>query len=124
MITIFNFISDILFSKTKKCIKNVDSESTFSPFIFNRWVSMYSPKLALQSNIANKLLSFSNQKTDLFNLFFHIFDKVPQKKITYFKKTKEEKTADDRELLYANALELSKREIRSYKEILTNLKTS
>ena len=122
MITIFDFISDILFFKTKKCLKSVDNESTFSPYIFNRWISMYSPKLALQSNIANKLLSFSNHKTDLFNLFFNIFDKVPQKKITYFKKTKEEKVADDKELMYANALELSKREIKTYKELLTNLK--
>lgn len=124
MITIFDFISDILFLKTKKCLRSIDNETTFSPYIFNRWVSMYSPKLALQSNIANKLLSFSNNKTDLFNLFFNIFDKVPQKKITYFKKTKEEKVADDKELMYANALELSKREIRTYKELLTNLKNS
>lgn len=121
MITIFDFISDILFLKSKKSLKNIDNENTFSPFIFNRWVSMYSPRLALQANIANKYLSFTNIKTDMFNLFYHLFDRVPQKKITYFKKNKEEKVKENNDSLYARALELSVREIKNYKELLTNL---
>lgn len=124
MITIFNFLSDILFTKKRTCLKNIDSESVFQPYIINRWVSMYSPLLALQSNILNKYIGFSNNKKDLYSLFLAFFNKVPQRKITYFKKNKETQNDNELHRLYAKSLEISQREIENYTNTLTNLKNS
>lgn len=126
MITIFNFISDILFTKKKTCLNNIDAETVFQPFILNRWISMYSSLLALQSNILNKYLAFSPNKQDIYNLFFNFFNRVPQRKITYYKKNKESSNnnEEDKIKLYAKSMELSEREIADYTNMLTNLKNS
>jgi hypothetical protein len=57
-------------------------------------------------------------------LFFNVFDRYPQKKITYFKKIKEQQNESDTDQLLANALELSQREIGLYNDVLTSLKSS
>jgi hypothetical protein len=118
--TIFDFIADILFHKRKNTLSNVDSESLFIPFMVNRWVSMYSNTLALKSNLLNKYLILG--KIPLYRLFLNIFDRVPTKKITYFKKIKEKKEENDKEILYAQAMELSLREIKNYTDILNSIK--
>jgi len=119
--SIFDVIADILFSKKKTTLANVDNESLFSPFMLNRWISMYSNSLAIKCNILNKFISFNKQT--VYTLFFNIFDKVPQKKITYYKKIKE--TVDDNDILpvFAKSLELSRREIKLYDDVLTSLKS-
>jgi len=119
--TIFDIIADILFTKKKSTLINIDNESTFSPFMLNRWISMYSNILAIRCNILNKFISFNKQTA--YTLFFNIFEKVPQKKITYYKKNKE--TVDDKDMspLIAKSLELSHREIKLYSDVLTSLKS-
>lgn len=113
--TIFDFISSTLFTKKKTCLNTVDEESNFSPYMLNRWCSMYSPTVATFSNILNKYLSVFESKTDLYSLFVAVMPKVSSKRIFYIKKAKEEKTEEDEniEMLAAN-LELSKREINQY----------
>lgn len=120
--TIFDIISDILFLKKKKTLTNIDSESGFSPYMLNRWISMYSNSLAIKCNLLNKYMAFN--KLTLYTLFFNTFDRYPQKKITYFKKNKEQQNESDTNQLLANALELSQREIGLYNDVLTSLKTS
>jgi hypothetical protein len=117
--TIFNIIGDILFLKKRDTLTNIDSEPIFIPFMVSRWISMYSNECALKCNMLNKYLSL--EKRSLFALFFNIFSKVPFKKIDYFKKKKEENT-DESVQLYSKALELSKREIILYSQVLTSLK--
>lgn len=112
--TIFDILGSILFNKQKSCFKTVDEEGVFSPFIVNRWISMYSPQLAILSNKINKYIGIFENKSDLYTLFYNVFPKVKQKRIQYFKKNKVEKKEDDLVPTIARNLELSQREIREY----------
>ena len=115
--TIFDFINDVLFTK-KNTMQSLDDESTFSPYMLNRWISMYSPEMAQDCNIINKYLGAFENKKDLFNLFIATFKKVPFKRINYIKKYKEEKKEECEQLnLLAKSYELSKREIKQYLEL-------
>lgn len=117
--SIFDFIADILFKKQKNTLTNIDTESIFSPYMINRWVSMYSNSLAIKCNLLNKYLILD--KKSLFSLFINIFDKVSQKKITYFKKTKEKEKTEEAPAFH-KALELSRREIYIYEDVLNYTK--
>lgn len=113
--TIFDFIASALFTKKKTCLNTVDEEGEFSPFMLNRWCSMYSPSVALYSNALNKYLGIFESKKDLYNLFIAVLPKVASKRITYIKKIKEEKTEEDENIpLIAENTELSQREIKQY----------
>jgi len=116
--TIFDILSNILFTK-KKLLSNVDEENAFSPFLVNRWISMYSPNMAILSNYLNKYLSVFNNKNDLYSLFCAVFPRVSSKKISYFKKNKEKESTDKEIILtqYAKSKELSLREIKQYVEL-------
>jgi hypothetical protein len=122
--TIFDVIKDILFTKKQSCFTAVDEENEFVPFLVNRWLSMYSPDVALTSNIINKYIGTFENKRDLYSLFMAIFPKVPSKKINYFKKNKESKDNKETEVitLIAKNKELSQREIVDYITKLNNLK--
>ena len=121
--TIFDFIADIISYKKKSCLVTVDDESSFSPYLVNRWLSMYSPSVAKLSNCINKYLGIFDSKLDLYNLFVATFPKLPNKKINYFKRKKEEKTeVDEKVPLLAKTFELSQREILEYINMLTSNK--
>jgi hypothetical protein len=116
--SIFDILADILFLKKKTALSNIDNESAFSPFMLNRWISMYSNPLVLKCNLLNKYIGFNKQV--VYTLFFNLFDKVSRRKINYFKKTKE--TAEENNnTLFAKALELSEREIKQYNDVLISL---
>jgi len=116
--TIFDYISDILFTK-KKNLKTVEDEQEFSPFLVNRWISMYSKEMVPNCNIINKYLSVFESKKELYSMFIALFDKVPFKKINYFKKQKAEKTELEESVkLLARAKELSQREVLEYIQAL------
>ena len=113
--TIFDFISSTLFTKQKTCLNSVDEESDFSPYMLNRWCSMYSTTTATVSNILNKYLGTFENKKDLYSLFVAVMPKVQSRRISYIKKVKEEKKDEDENIdLLASNLELSKREINQY----------
>ncbi len=117
--TIFDIINSVLYTKNKDCMTSVDQEDAFSPYIFNRWLSMYSPQLALISNEINKYMNVFETKQELFTLFFNMFPKVKNKRIQYFKRTKEDKKEDNKEIpLLAESFEISQREVRSYIDLL------
>ena len=111
--TIFDFISDILFTK-KKNLFTVEDESEFSPYLVNRWISMYSNLTVNTCNILNKYLGIFESKRDLYNLFYNSFSRVPYKKISYFKRKKIEQDKNDNIPLIAAAKGLSQREIKDY----------
>jgi len=125
--TIFDFISNILFTKKQKFLDNIDSASEFSPFILNRWISMYSPEIVPLCNAINRYLGVFENKTELYSLFFSVFNKQPSKKINYFKKNKEQKQENNDLDLYkkiANSKELSFREIKEYVELYKDIAKS
>lgn len=113
--TIFDIIAGILFTKKNTCLSSIDEESSFSPYLINRWASMYSPKVALVSNTINKYLGIFDNKQDLYSLFAAVLPKVPSKRIQYFKKVKREADEKDENInLISKNLELSTREIEQY----------
>jgi len=116
--TIFDYISSILFTKNKVQISTIDTENDFSPYLVNRWISMYSPSCAKFSNLINKYIGALN-KSELYSLFIAVFDRVTNKKINYFKKRKEEEK-ENIELIkkIANAKEISSREVKEYFKLL------
>ena len=112
--TIFDIVNSILFNKNKNCLTNQDEENIFSPYLVNRWVSMYSPTTALQSNIINKYLGIFDNKIDLYRMFVNIMPKVSPRKIIYFKKNKKDVEVDANIELLAKSYEISEREINNY----------
>jgi hypothetical protein len=122
--TIFDFISSTLFTKQKTCLNSVDEEGEFSPYMLNRWASMYSPSVAVVCNVLNKYLGVFESKRDLYNLFVAALPKVSSRRIMYIKKVKETKKEENPDIeLVASNLELSEREINEYiafKQNLTN----
>jgi len=125
--TIFDFISNILFTKKEKSIDNVDNESAFSPFLVNRWLSMHSPNVAIISNLINKYIGLYDDKNMIYALFYALFPRCPFKKINYFKKTKDTlETNKDLDIIkkVAFAKELSIREIKEYVDLNDSLTKS
>jgi len=113
--TIFDILNSVLFTKNKNCLATQDEESAFIPYMVNRWSSMYSPSVALKSNILNKYLAVFEEKKSLYSLFLNVLPKVKAKRINYFKKQKEQQSELDEKLpLVAKNMELSQREIQSY----------
>jgi hypothetical protein len=118
--TIFDILASILFKKQKTCINTIEDESAFTPYMVNRWISMYSPELALISNKINKFLGVFDNKNDLYNLFLNMTPRVKQKRIQYIKKNKTNKdqVEDDDTVFLSNNLELSRREVSQYIDFL------
>jgi hypothetical protein len=120
--TIFDFISSVLFTKEKTCLNSIDEEGDFSPYMLNRWCSMYSKNTATFSNIINRYLGVFENKKDLYSLFVAVMPNVPSRRISYIKKIKEKNIEENNDIdLLANNLELSKREINQYIAFLESL---
>lgn len=121
MSTIFDFLNDILFSKKKEAFKSVDDNKAFSPYLINRWISMYSPEMALVINDLGKYISLFDNKIDLYNFFVAVIPKKSRKNISYIKKIKDnvkaKKDEPDIVTLLSKKHEISKREIKEYLSI-------
>lgn len=117
--TIFDFISSILFTKKKITASAIDVENEFVPFLVNRWLSMYSASCAKISNTINRYMSTLN-KAEIYNLCIASFEKQPNKKINYFKRTKDEDKKVNEDIIKKIAIvkELSVREVREYFKLL------
>ena len=114
--TIFDHLNDILFTKGNKSLQNVEDEGDFSPFLVNRWISMYSPELAYVVNeTTNKYYDVFPEKRDTYRLLKAVIPKMKRKRINYIKKVKKDKE-DMQECidLLSQSLEISKKEIINY----------
>jgi hypothetical protein len=124
MISIFDCIKDVLHTKKGKLIDNVDDESTFNMYMLNRWCSMYSPNMAiLINNTCNWLYNTFIDKQQYYKFMLSVLPRVPNKRIHYIKKNKQDKKTENSKETLANIdliakrLELSQREIKSYYEL-------
>lgn len=124
--TIFDCLNDILFTKRGKLLRNVDEENDFNQYMINRWVSMYSPAMAiLVNNTTNWLYSIFETKQQFYQFTSSIFPRVGRKRIHYIKKVKKDEEDEIENLeLIAKRLELSQREIKSYYEFQSSCTTS
>ena len=99
-------------------MQNVDDEAAFNNYMINRWISMYSPNLAIVINsTTNWLYNVFETKQDYYKFINKVIPRVKRKHIAYIKKKKKEEVDDHENLkLIAKRLELSEREIKSYYE--------
>jgi hypothetical protein len=115
-VTIFDTLNDLLFTKKKTCLNNVDDESSFNQYMTNRWISMYSDNLAIIINsTVNWFGSVFEQKRDYYNFLHAVIPRVGRKRIHYIKKIKPEPEVNNISGM-AKKLELSQREIKLYYE--------
>ena len=118
MITIFDFLKSLLFSK-QKIELNCDDESQFSLFMINRWASFYSKDVASYVNQTTNLYgNIHTIKQDQYNFAYYIFPCFKFKKINYVKKLK--KTEDEKELPCTPEF-VSRREYENYVEFEKSL---
>jgi hypothetical protein len=119
-VTFFNTLNDILFYKKGNQLSNVDNYNDFSPFLVNRWVSMYSPNMCnIVNDTMNRYHSLFDDKRQMYRLYLNLLPRVSSKYIRYIKKKKVDKDKVDTEeeervSALAKGLELSKREINNY----------
>lgn len=119
MITIFDYIKGILYTKDDNIFQNLGDESSFNPYLCQRWLSMASPEICKQLNCtSNELWSIHKTKEEWYNFFLVMIPKQTKfKKITYLKKvksdTKEKELTNIIDFLSKN-MELSRREIKDY----------
>lgn len=116
MITIFQFINDILWYKKSTLLDNVDTEASYNNYMVCRWLSMYSPSTANLINLtANKYFSVFETKQEQYKFLVNVIPKSKIFRINYIKKPTV-KSKDDKAIIehLAKHLELSQREIRYY----------
>ena len=112
--TFFNTLNDVLFYKKGNQLSNVDHYTDFSPFLINRWVSMYSPDMcSIINDTMNRYHSLFDDKRQMYKLYLNLLPKVSSKYIRYIKKKKVDKDKVDTEEeervnALAKGLELSK----------------
>lgn len=128
MLTIFDHINAALFTKDKSIIENSEEENALSPFMLNRWISMYSSDLANIVNTTSNKYITKMSKREFFDFITAVFPKVKFKRITYIKKTasksKTDKDEEEQEnnTRIARILECSTREIEEMKAMVDFLK--
>ena len=112
----FEHLNDILFHKRGDKLDNVDHETDYSPYMINRWVSMYSDETC---DIVNSTVNWMHPvfvtKTEHYNFMSRVLPVYRKRFIQYIKRPKKSDEPDDEEQnveLLANGLELSKREVK------------
>jgi len=113
---LFDTLNDILISKKGDQLDNIDNEKEYSGYLINRWLSMYSPNLAIIINeTVNKYYNNFITKKEHYKFLCKIIPNSSRKKIEYFKKDKAENQIDDKIIGFlAKNMQLSKREIYQY----------
>ena len=119
MSTIFDFIEAAIFTKNSELLQSTDDEKEFSPYMVNRWLSMYNSEMAnVVNETTNRYGSVFDSKKELFNFYVTILPQVRPKKINYIKKTvKEAKELENIELI-AITKNISQREVREYSNLV------
>lgn len=121
--TIFTFLDSIL--TTKKRVEAIDEDvNQYSPYMTNRWISMCSgPHAHIINETTNRMWSQLSNKRDHYEFLMGIMPASRKQYPKYIKKTKEEKVKIDKsdidqDKLLAEKYEMSKREVKMYKELV------
>lgn len=112
----FEHLNDILFHKRGDKLDNVDHETDYSPYMINRWVSMYSDETCqLVNATVNWLHPVFETKTEHYKFMTQVLPVYRKRFIQYIKRPKRDDKPDEGEQnveLLADALELSSREVK------------
>lgn len=112
-ITIFDYISDILFNKKKKFVKT--ELTNFNSFMVQRWCSMSSKDNALILNETyNRWIGTLPDKDVCYKLLLCVIPKQRFKKVAYIKKKDNSLKENTNVVDYSKSKELSQREITQY----------
>ena len=112
---IFNYLSNILFTKKEPSLKTLDQQSDYQPFLVNRWCSMLNKQTCnLINNTANIMFQVFENKQDHYKLLHYIIPRERFKRINYIKKHKPRDEYMDIIIKLAKKLEISTREINVY----------
>lgn len=121
--TIFTYLDSIM--HTKKRVESIDENpQIYSPYMINRWASMYNGISALIVNeTTNRLWSALSEKKDHYEFLLHVMPSIKKQFPKYIKKEKKDKIKNakdniDSDALLAQRLEISKREVKLYKELM------
>ena len=112
MSTIFDFIEATIFTKNKELLQSSDDEKEFSPYMVNRWLSMYSPQMCnVVNETTNKYSVIFDNKKDLFDFYVSVLPSVSFKRVSYIKKSSKEDKEFKHIDLIANTRQTSQREV-------------
>ena len=114
---IFDQLNDLVFSKKRKCMNNIDHENEYVPFMINRWISMISPQHAqVINNTVNWMYGVFENKQSHYKLLHNVIPRARWQRVTYHKKNKETQQTESNDSkhikLLACTLELSEREVK------------
>jgi hypothetical protein len=113
----FDLLNNVLFNKNTSEKKLREGLDELSPFMINRWGSMYDGNVCVLINATtNRFASIFEDKMRIYRMFLHIIPRLGRKRINYIKKKKVETDEEDQELIdtLSRELELSKKEINMY----------
>lgn len=124
MATIFDFLQDIIAKKKGDLLNDIDNESALSPYMLQRWLSMYSIGYnSILNNTSNRLYPAIQTKQQWYKLFLTLIPKTRFKRIYYIRKTKEKETEDKKDNkqvieFLAKQQKLSQREVADYIQMI------
>ena len=120
MLTIFDYINSILYKRSNIDV-NIDDEDSFSGYMVNRWLSMYSSEVVqIINETSNRYGQLFESKSDQYLWMQKLIPRRSFRRISYIKKKKEEVSTKDREEakkeieLLAKNYEISQREVELY----------
>jgi len=118
-VTIFNYLRDIIVEKTG----NLPLEE-YSPYIISRWLSFINPTFGETMNSFNEKCLLEDKQIHYKTMlaFFPKAKSVP--KINYCKKLQDTDSEQQDETILAELFEMSKKEVRQLKELISFFNSS
>lgn len=85
---IFDYLNNILFHKSEHNIKNIEYFNKYSPYMVNRWLSMFDGETAnVVNETTNKKNYLGNDKEMQYKMLLNIVPQKSYSRINYIKKS-------------------------------------
>jgi|TARA_B100001094_G_C18066665_1_gene737813 hypothetical protein len=121
----FQLQNKLFYSNKSKQPEPLDSEGeqAFVPFLFNRWLTMYSKDtVGFVNETLNKYCGiFDTDKQKTYKMYYNLIPRLKFKRISYIKKVKKDKEKQDETdqlKMIAKNKNMSVRELEIYKNML------
>ena len=121
----FQLQNKLFYSNKSKQPDPLDSEGeqAFVPFLFNRWLTMYSKDtVGFVNETLNKYCGiFDTDKQKTYQMYYNLIPRLKFKRISYIKKVKKDKEKQDETdqlKMIAKNKNMSVRELEIYKNVL------
>lgn len=123
----FQIQNKLFYSDKRKQPEPLDSEGeqAFVPFLFNRWLTMYSKDtVSFVNETLNKYCGiFDTDKQKTYKLYYNLIPRLKFKRINYIKKVKKDKdkqeVEDDLKMVAKHNF-MSSRELKQYEELINS----